>query len=82
MESIEPNTHSFIVKIWLVELRGEGERTTWRGQITHVPSGQRHYFTDLDEITTCVTPYLDQWGVKPTWLGRTRQWLRRWRGFT
>ena len=76
MESIESDSHSFVVKIWLVELSDADGRITWRGQVTHVPSGQRTYFTDLDELTTCLSSYLKQWGVKPPWFKAVRRWLK------
>lgn len=36
--------HLFIVRIWF-------ERAdTWRGQVEHIPSGQKLYFTSLDDL--------------------------------
>jgi len=75
MQSIQPNTHSFVVKVWREETGAPPPKMIWRGQIIHVPSGQRRSFTDLAEIPTFVAPYLQQLGVKPTWWWRVRHWL-------
>lgn len=77
MEPIQANTHSFIVKIWVTESTPENSLVTWQGQITHVPSGERRYFTDFGELRAFMTVYLQQLGVKPTWQDHLRQW---WRG--
>jgi hypothetical protein len=61
----EGYTHSFIVKIWLEETAEEAGRATWRGHITHVPSGERRYLKKLDEITAFIRPYLQEMGVRP-----------------
>ena len=58
MASIQPNTHSFIVKVWLVETSDKTVGLTWRGRITHVPSGRFRYFTNASEISIFMTPYL------------------------
>jgi hypothetical protein len=64
MDFLEPYTHSFIVKVWLEETVEEAGRAKWRGHITHVPSGEKRYLEDLDEITTFITPYLEEMGVR------------------
>ena len=45
------NVQSFIVKIWFEEITGEHGKSSWRGHITHVTSGDRCYVKSLDEIT-------------------------------
>jgi hypothetical protein len=60
----EEYTHSFIVKIWLEETAEEAGHATWRGHITHVPSGERRYVEDLQDIITFIVPYLEKLGVK------------------
>jgi hypothetical protein len=47
MASIQPNTHSFIVKVWLAGPEDETGRHLWRGRVTHVPSGRDRYFLEL-----------------------------------
>jgi len=79
MDLLESNTHSFIVKIWLEETVEEAGQATWRGHITHVPSGDRRYLKDLDDISNFVVPYLDRMGVKLDIRWRVRQWLKRWK---
>jgi len=79
MDLLESNTHSFIVKIWLEETVEEAGQATWRGHITHVPNGDRHYLKDLDDISNFVVPYLDRMGVKLDMRWRVRQWLNRWK---
>ncbi|MFN8468448.1 MAG: hypothetical protein U0X20_23015 [Caldilineaceae bacterium] len=79
MESYEPNTHSFVVKVWLEETVAEAGRGSWRGHITHVVSGERRYMQSLGEITKFIESYLIGMGVQPEverrmpwWLGRGR----------
>ena len=64
MDVLESNTHSFIVKVWLEETAEEAGQATWRGHITHVPSGERRYLQDLDKIAAFIAPYLEEMGVK------------------
>ncbi len=78
MNALEANSHSFTLKVWIEETADEGSRVTWRGHITHVPSGERRYLKDLDDITTFVASYLKKMGVKPGIRWRIRQWLIRW----
>jgi hypothetical protein len=64
MEQIESNTHSFIIKIWLEEITDETGRTVWRGHITHVPGGERHYIQDLNAVSLFIRPYLEKMGAR------------------
>lgn len=50
--------HSFIVRIWLEESPTESTPPTWRGSITHVISGRRVYFSNLELLPGLITPYL------------------------
>jgi hypothetical protein len=77
MESIQPNTHSFVVKVWSEETGAASPAVVWRGQITHVPSGEQRSFHELSDIGVFVTPYLQQLGARPRWWWRLRQWLQR-----
>lgn len=58
MDEFEPHIHSFIVKLWLEETIEETGQTLWRGHITHVPSGERRYLKDLEEIAAFIIPHL------------------------
>ena len=55
-------SHSFIIRIWVEETAAEGH-PRWRGRITSIPDGNRHYFVDLVEIERHVAPYLAQMGM-------------------
>lgn len=53
---------SFIVKIWLEESpeeAGEVDEATWRGHVTHVPSGQRRYFERLQDVVAFIRTYTE-----------------------
>ena len=63
MDLFEANTHPFIVKIWIEETAEEAGQATWRGHITHVPTGERRYLKDLDDITAFIAPYLEKMGM-------------------
>lgn len=76
MELYEFNTDTFVVKIWLEETTEEAGRATWRGHITHVPSGERRYFEELCDVIVFMIPYLERMEVKLE-KGRVRRWLGR-----
>ena len=63
MDQFEVPTHSFIVKIWLEETAEEAGQALWRGHVTHVPSGERRYLQDLNEIVAFIVPYLEAMGA-------------------
>lgn len=75
MDLTESQVHSFIVKLWLESVADEAERAAWHGHITHVPGGERRYFTDLDEIRSFIEPYL---GAASKQRRGMRRWLKRW----
>ena len=43
----------------------EAGTATWRGHVTHVPSGERRYLKRLEDIVEFVRPYLARMGIKP-----------------
>ena len=66
--------HSFIIKLWL-EDAGEAEgQVTWRGHITHVPSGTRQYLKNLADIIAFIAQYLS---VAEKTASRRPWWQRR-----
>lgn len=74
---IEPDTHSFVVKIWLEETAGEIAHPIWRGHITHVATGQRRYLDHLSVVMAFIAPYLARWNIRlPLW-ERVCLWLKR-----
>ena len=50
MASFEDNTQVFIVRVWLERREIEGVAAEWRGVVEHVPSGERRYLKDLDDL--------------------------------
>ena len=41
--------HVFMVRLW-AETTGESAQPEWRGVVEHAASGQRRYFTSLDDL--------------------------------
>lgn len=77
MQHTDPDTQSFVIKLWLEETVEESGQAIWRGRITHVASGKNYYITELDSIALVIAPYLQEMQVNlgPRWcLG---QWFRR-----
>ena len=62
--SAEFSVHSFIVKVWLEEEATEDSDSVWHGQITHVPSGEKRYLNNLDQISLFIRPYLEAMGIR------------------
>jgi len=73
--SAEFNVHSFIVKVWLEEEATNNSDTVWHGHISHVPSGEKRYLKNLDEIALFIQPYLEAMGVRFGLSDRIRRWL-------
>jgi hypothetical protein len=76
-DPLEGQPQSFIIKIWLEKLNRESRLATWRGHITHVPSGQRSYVQDLDDIITFIVPFLWKMGIQLKWHWRVWHWFSR-----
>ena len=51
---------SFVIRIGIEETVQEAGTATWRGHITHVPSGERRYVEDLAKIPAFIAPYLEK----------------------
>lgn len=77
MDCFESTTNSFVVKIWIEGLGEDAEPPLWRGHITHVPSRDRKYVSDLDGITGFIASYLKQMGVEGKEIS---QGVKRWIG--
>lgn len=73
--SEEGEMHSFIVKIWLNRNFRETGEARWSAHITHVPDGERQYFSDLNEIATLILPYLEPMKVHSGLRWRLWKWL-------
>ncbi|MDZ4720588.1 MAG: hypothetical protein SH847_19210 [Roseiflexaceae bacterium] len=74
---IEPNTHTFVVKIWREETTSSADYVAWRGHITHVASGQRRYVTSLGELHLFIGLYLRELNVQLPLFWRIYQWFNR-----
>ena len=75
-DSLEPDSFAFIVKIWMEETADVAGSPTWRGHITHVPSGERRYFEHLDAIVDFIRAYQIRSGVKVTRRRQLWHWLK------
>lgn len=78
MSLFETDIQSFIIKLWFEDARQDGGLVTWRGQITHVPSGTHKSVQTLEEIASFILSYLEHMGVRVDWRSRHRPWLSRW----
>jgi hypothetical protein len=60
--SNEPNGESsllsFVVRIWKEDSATEEQQASWRGHITPVPDGDRHYFKSIFEIPDLIVAHL------------------------
>lgn len=74
---IEPDTHSFVIKIWLEETADETTHPVWRGYITHVATGQRRYLDNLSAMARFIAPYLTRWNIKLSLRERFCLWLKQ-----
>lgn len=54
----EVNLFSFIVRVWMEDSDSEQHQAVWRGHITPVREGDRHYFTDINEIPALMATHL------------------------
>jgi hypothetical protein len=74
LKGMNSEPQSFIIKFWLEQTTEAQKKAPWHGQITHVPSGARHYLKTSDDLLTFMRPYLDAMGIKFT---RERHFWRR-----
>ena len=77
MDFFENHTHSFIVRVWLEETAEKKGQAAWRGHITHVPTGERRFIKDLDEIAAFIANfYEERMGIKLRKLWCVQRWLQ------
>jgi hypothetical protein len=74
----EPHSHSFVVRIWLEETVEEAGDARWRGQVMHVPGGERRYVEDLESLCRFIAPYLREEAREQGLTARFTRWFRRW----
>lgn len=58
MTIFEPVPIAFIVRFWLEQRETERVAPVWRGVVEHVPSGERHYFLQIEDLPGIMAPYL------------------------
>jgi len=54
----EANILSFIVRVWMEEPTSKVRQPIWRGHITPIPNGKRHYFKNIYEIPSILLTHL------------------------
>lgn len=54
----EANILSFIVRVWMEESTSEVRQPVWRGHVTPIPNGKRHYFKNIYEIPSILSTHL------------------------
>ena len=74
-EPFEPQTHSFLVRLWLEKTTTQDGEAVWRGHITHVASGTRHYVKHPSKIVAVIATYLYPADSTMSWRDRIEQWL-------
>jgi hypothetical protein len=62
---LEEKTQVFIMRIWIEPREVPGAQPQWRGMLEHLPSGNKHYLTNLGELPLLIAPYLRALGVEP-----------------
>ena len=62
MDLPDVSSQSFVIRIWLEETADEAGALSWRGHISHVPSGKRRYFQDMQAIVAFIQPYVGRLG--------------------
>lgn len=73
MESTDVKVFSVIVKIWVEA----SVQPTWHGRVTHIPSGEDHYVSQVEDVAVVISRYLAAFGFKPRMCVRVWRWLRQ-----
>ena len=55
----ESSLLSFVIRIWKEDSASDEEQPSWRGHITPVPNGVRHYFTNISQIPELILAHLN-----------------------
>jgi len=66
--------HSFIVKLWFEDETQRKGMGGWHGHITHVPSGDRRYLKELEDIVAFIKSYIGE--VDCSVVSHIRRWLK------
>jgi hypothetical protein len=52
---------SYLVRLWLEERAGgEGEPPAWQGEVTHIQSGYKVSFQDLEQLSRHLLEHLEE----------------------
>jgi hypothetical protein len=51
---------SFVIRVWREETIPEKSQTIWRGHITPLPNGKRHYFSDIVDVPRFIDAHLKE----------------------
>jgi len=52
---------SYLVRIWQEEQAGgEGEPPAWQGEVTHIQSGHKAIFQEMDQLLLYLLEHLDR----------------------
>ncbi len=54
----DDGTQVFIVRVWREAREIPGAQPEWRGVVEHVPSGERRFFKELEEIIRFMSSYV------------------------
>ena len=63
VDQADASGQAFIIRIWIEETAQAAARATWRGHITHVPSGERRYLSGLEDVVTFLKSFLVRMGI-------------------
>ena len=66
MAPFREKTQAFLIRVWCEPREIEGAAPEWRGVIEHLPSRERRYLRNLDEIGAFIKPYLGAIGIELT----------------
>lgn len=78
MDSLNTESHSFVIKIQLEAGDGGRDKLLLRGHITHVSTGERRYFNNLAEISNFISDRLGlRQGLHHRLLGKIGRLLRQ-----
>ncbi len=56
----EPDVLSFIVRVWKDGPEPEGPMDSWIGYVAPVQSGDRQYFTNINQIPALIAAHLNK----------------------
>jgi hypothetical protein len=73
----EHPTQSFVLRVWIEEPARDGSRTTWRGHITHVQTGERRSVGSIADVHRFLAEHLGALGVRFRAADRIRMLLMR-----